>query len=153
MRKYENIFFLLLAAIGAAVFAGSMNISSLIVEPLTASAYGKMISGCFVVSCIARIIQNMVLTAKGAEDKKVTVAYPKIVFGMCIMVFVYAFGITSIGYFVSTFLFMWAMLVLLGDSRDKKQIIRMAVFSLVFCIVLYFLFQLMSVYLPKALLF
>ena len=48
---------------------------------------------------------------------------------------------------------MWAMLVLLGDSREKKQIIRMAVFSLVFCIALYFLFRVMSVYLPKALLF
>ena len=149
MRKYENLFFLVLAVIGAAIFTGSRNITALIQEPVTASSYGMLVSGAFTLTCIIRIIQNVIAAKNGKEDGKLVIAYPVIIIGMCVMIFVYAFGITAIGYFTSTFVFMWAMLVLLGGTKELKAIVKYGAFSIVFCVVLYFMFKVMSVYLPN----
>lgn len=149
LRKYENLFFLVLAAVGAAVFVGSRNIATLIEEPVTASSYGMLVSGIFTLACFIRIIQNVLAAKKGQDGGKLVIAYPKIIIGMCVMIFVYAFGITAIGYFTSTFVFMWVMLVLLGGSKEVKTIVKYGAFSVVFCVALYFMFKVMSVYLPN----
>lgn len=148
IKKGETIFFSILAAIGAAIFVGAMQTQSFIEEPVSASKYGMVVSGLLIIVSLIRIIQN-IATMKKDAGKKVTVSYPKLVVIMGVLMIVYSFGITKIGYFTSTFVLTWISLVMLSGQKQKKDIIRYAVFAVVFCLFLYLMFQLMGVYLPN----
>ena len=148
VKKGETIFFAVLTAIGMAIFYGAMQTKSFIEEPVTASKYGMVVSGLMVLVSLCRIIYNIV-TMKNDGTKKVSVEYPKLVIIMGILMIVYSFGITKIGYFTSTFVLTWISLLMLSGQKTKKDLVKYAVFSVVFCVFLYFMFQLMGVYLPN----
>lgn len=148
IKKGETIFFSILAAIGAAIFVGAMQTKSFIEEPVSASKYGMVVSGLLILVSLIRIIQNIAAMKKDA-GKKVTVSYLKLVLIMGVLMIVYSFGITKIGYFTSTFVLTWISLVILSGQKQKKDIIKYAVFAVVFCLFLYLMFQLMGVYLPN----
>lgn len=148
IKKGETIFFSILAAIGAAIFVGAMQTKSFIEEPVSASKYGMVVSGLLILVSLIRIIQNITAMKKDA-GKKVTVSYLKLVLIMGVLMIVYSFGITKIGYFTSTFVLSWISLVILSGQKQKKDIIKYAVFAVVFCLFLYLMFQLMGVYLPN----
>lgn len=148
VKKGETIFFAVLTAIGMAIFYGAMQTKSFIEEPVTASKYGMVVSGLMVLVSLIRIIYNLV-TMKNDGTKKVSVEYPKLVIIMGILMIIYSFGITKIGYFTSTFVLTWISLLMLSGQKTKKDLVKYAVFSVVFCVFLYFMFQLMGVYLPN----
>ena len=148
VKKGETIFFAVLTAIGMAIFYGAMQTKSFIEEPVTASKYGMVVSGLMVLVSLIRIIYNLV-TMKNDGTKKVSVEYPKLVIIMGILMIIYSFGITKIGYFTSTFILSWIALIMLSGQKTKKDLVKYAVFSVVFCVFLYFMFQLMGVYLPN----
>lgn len=149
MRKYENIFLLCLLAVAGLVFAGSMNVRSFLSEPVTAASYGMLVSGLFALSCVWKLIQNIREASAGKESKAIKISYPKLLIGMTVSILLYSFGITKVGYFTSTFLFLLVMLLMLSEERKAKDIGKFAVFSLIFNVALYYLFQVMSVYMPN----
>ena len=148
MKKGETIFFAVLTAIGMAIFYGAMQTSSFIEEPVTASKYGMVVSGLLIIVGLIRIIYN-IATMKKDAGKKIVVEYPKLVLIMGILMIVYSFGITKIGYFTSTFVLSWISLVMLSGNKAKKDIGKYALFSVVFCGFLYAMFQIMGVYMPN----
>ena len=148
IKKGETIFFSVLAIIGAAVFVGAMQTQSFIDEPVTASKYGMVVSGLLIAVCLIRIAQN-VLTMKKDAGAMISVTYPALVAIMGVLMIVYSFGITKIGYFTSTFVLSWIALVMLSGQKQKKDIVKYAVFSVVFCLFLFAMFQIMGVYLPN----
>lgn len=149
MRKYENIFLLCLLAVAGLVFAGSMNVKSFLPEPVTAASYGMLVSGLFALSCVWKLVLNIREVSAGKESRAIRISYPKLLIGMTASILLYSFGITKVGYFTSTFLFLLAMLLMLSEERKPKDIGKFAAFSLVFNVALYYLFQVMSVYMPN----
>jgi len=148
VKKGETIFFSILAAIGIAVFFGAMQTQAFIEEPVTASLYGMVVSGLLVAVCLIRIAQN-IMTMKKDAGAKISITYPKLVIIMGVLMIVYSFGITKIGYFTSTFVLSWISLIMLSGQKTKKDIIKYAVFAVVFCLFLFVMFQVMGVYLPN----
>lgn len=148
VKKGETIFFSILAAIGIAVFFGAMQTQAFIEEPVTASLYGMVVSGLLVAVCLIRIVQN-IMTMKKDAGAKISITYPKLVIIMGVLMIVYSFGITKIGYFTSTFVLSWISLIMLSGQKTKKDIIKYAVFAVVFCLFLFVMFQVMGVYLPN----
>jgi len=148
VKKGETIFFSILAAIGIAVFVGAMQTQAFIEEPVTASLYGMVVSGLLIAVCLIRIVQN-IMTMKKDAGKKISLTYPVLVAVMGVLMIVYSFGITKIGYFTSTFILSWISLIMLSGQKTKKDIIKYAVFAVVFCLFLFVMFQIMGVYLPN----
>ena len=148
IKKGETIFFSVLTAIGAAIFAGAMQTKSFIEEPVTAGKYGMVVSGLLILVCLIRIAQN-IMTMKKDAGKKITVSYPVLVLVMGALMIVYSFGITKIGYFTSTFILSWISLTMLSGQKTKKDIVKFAIFSVIFCLFLFLMFKVMSVYLPN----
>ena len=149
MRKYENIFLLCLLAVAGLVFAGSMNVKSFLPEPVTAASYGMLVSGLFALSCVWKLVLNIREVSAGKESRAIKISYPNLLIGMTASILLYSFGFTKVGYFTSTFLFLLAMLLMLSEERKPKDIGNFAAFSLVFNVALYYLFQVMSVYMPN----
>ena len=96
-----------------------------------------------------KLVLNIREVSAGKESRAIKISYPKLLIGMTASILLYSFGITKVGYFTSTFLFLLAMLLMLSEERKPKDIGKFAAFSLVFNVALYYLFQVMSVYMPN----
>ncbi|WP_183040972.1 tripartite tricarboxylate transporter TctB family protein [Salipaludibacillus neizhouensis] len=75
----------------------------------------------------------------------------KIYFSM-VLVFLFAYGFAYIGFFVTSFVYVFLITWLIYDLSKKKWLVSL-IFSATLNIILFFLFDLISVYLPDAWLF
>ncbi len=149
MRKVENAFALCLLAVSLAVFYGSLTVRVFVSEPLTAKTYGMIISGLLAAACITQLAKNIMKSAAKAEDKPMVIKEKLRMVIIAVMTLFYCYGINNIGYFTSTFLFLTITMIVLLDVLSWKSIVKCSAFSLVFCIALKFMFDLMLVYMPN----
>ena len=147
-RTGENIFLVLFLVVAIAIFYGSATMKIYGTEPFNGSHYGQLISGLLILTVAVRICSNFIKKPQEKEAKKVAIGNPVgllIVFAISV---IYCFGITKIGYFTSTFVFVFVMITTLADNRTFKRVLIYCLGSLAFCVLLYFMFDLMQVYMP-----
>lgn len=150
MRKLENVFFLLAFVIGAAVFCGSAHVSSFLSSTtLTAKAYGMIVSGGLVVVCAAELVRNFMRAKERVPDQRVGFSQLARMAACAATMIFYCWGITQIGYFTSTTIFLFAMLVTLASRRSWKAVGVYLVSSVAFNILLFYLFRVMKVFMPN----
>jgi len=82
--------------------------------------------------------------------KKAKLIFGSKVFQIVLLTILFGFGVSIIGYFISSFVFTSLMVMILNDW-DKKFFA--GIFGLIVTVVLYFLFDVISVYFPHTLLF
>lgn len=147
-RKAEIVFLLLLLVVSIAVFAGSLNVRIFTSEPLTARTYGCAVSVLLAATVLVQLLKDAKALRAGQQDAAITIKEPVRV-GLAVAATVaYCFGISSVGFYSTTYVFTVAMLVLLTDRRDPAHIAGYLVGGVAFCVFLYWLFQMMQVYLP-----
>jgi hypothetical protein len=86
------------------------------------------------------------------SDTKIEKKSSSKVYLSMILIFVFVLGFTYIGYYVSSFLFVFFITWLMFDW-DKKKWVTSLIFSIGLNITLYVLFNMINVYFPKTLLF
>lgn len=147
-RKTEIVFLLLLLVVSIAVFAGSLNVRIFTNEPLTARTYGCAVSVLLAATVFIQLFKDTRDLRVGEEDAAITIKEPVRV-GIAVAATVaYCLGISSIGFYSTTYVFTVVMLVLLTDKRDPAHVVGYLVGGIVFCLFLFWLFQMMQVYLP-----
>lgn len=154
MKAAEKIFLLILIVIGGLLFWGSRGMNAIYEEPLTSELYGELLSGLLIVLCLVRLIMLQAKDHKPETKEKVVVKNIKMIIIQAILAILYTIGITTIGYFVMTFIYLLIMLILLTDvAKTKKMILKFTFGSAVFTVALYALFTVFKVFLPNSLLF
>ena len=150
LHKLENVFFLLVFLSGVAIFYGSSTVSDFFSSTtLTAKTYGMIVSGCLTVASGAKLLLNLAGAVKKEKQEMISFAeVPRMVICAVAMV-VYCYGISNIGYFTCTTLFCILMLITLSGKRNPKAITLFAVCSILFNILLFYLFQVMKVFMPS----
>lgn len=98
------------------------------------------------------ILVSDVGQAEVEVDKKELKKNKKNVYITMTLVLLFAYGFTYIGFFVTSFIFVF-LFTWLMFNWSKKKILTSIIFSVSLNIVLYVLFDLISVYFPKSLLF
>jgi hypothetical protein len=151
MRKGENIFLACTILVGAVIFFGSMNVPSYEIEPLKPGMYAMIISGLLVFVCALKLFFNFKEHRANAvkDDRPVVVGHPVIIISQAVMMVVYVFGMTHIGFFTTTFFYLTITLCMLTSTKDIKGIVKYSAGSLAFTAVLYFIFDKFYVYLPN----
>jgi len=147
-KKMESLFLVFLTA-AAGVFFYMCSITKVnLPEPLTARAYGMIISGLFLFAIITRLVK--LLMTKEDDGEKFKIAEPKLIAIALVAMIVYTVGIIKIGYYVMTFAYTFLMIMLLRETRTKKAWILTAIGCLVFTLALYGVFTVFNVFLPNA---
>lgn len=157
---FENIFLALLFAIGIAIFYGNTGLRTAMVEPLSPGGYGQGVSGLLCILCLARFLWNnfrgtafaprseSARTADVVEHSFMIKEKPLIACQALLMIF-YAYGITTVGYFTSTYIYSIISILLLTDQRTWKAIAVYAVGLVGFCYLLYLCFDVFQVMMPN----
>jgi hypothetical protein len=154
MKTAEKIFLLVLIVIGSILFWGSKGMNAIYQEPLTSELYGELLSGLLIVLCFVKLIMLQIKDRKSEAKENVVVKNVRIIIIQAVLMILYTIGITTIGYFVTTFIYLLTMLMLLTDvAKTKKVIVRFAFGSAAFTVALYALFTVFKVFLPNSLLF
>lgn len=149
LRTLENVFFALGLVIGGAVFCGSANVSSFLSSTtLTARTYGMIISGALTLVCAVKLLLNLAKTARGAPSDRVKFAEIRRMAICAGLVVLYCYGINNVGYFTSTTIFLFVMLLTLTGKRSWKAAGICFVCSAAFNVLLFYLFQAMKVFMP-----
>lgn len=149
LRALENAFFVLGLATGGAVFCGSATVSSFLSSTtLTARTYGMVVSGALVLACAAKLLLNLAQAVRGAPAGRVKFAELRRMGACAGLMAMYCYGINNIGYFTSTTIFLFAMLLLLSSGRSWKKAGVCLVCSAGFNVLLFYLFQAMKVFMP-----
>lgn len=89
---------------------------------------------------------------KVESDTKIVKKGKSKVYLSMLLVLLFAYGFSYIGFFVTSFIFVFLITWLMFDW-EKKKWIRSLIFSIGLNVVLYILFSLINVYFPKSLLF
>jgi len=147
-RKAEIVFLLLLLVVSIAVFVGSLDVRIFTSEPLTARTYGCAVSVLLAATVFIQLFRDTRDLRAGKEDAAITIKEPVRVAVALAATVAYCFGISSIGFYGTTYAFTVVMLVLLTDRRDPAHIVGYLAGGVAFCMFLYWLFQMMQVYLP-----
>lgn len=150
LRKIENVFFALVFIVGILIFYGSSQVSDFLSSTtLTARVYGMFISGALMLVSAIRLILNIASAVQHKETPNVSfIELPRMLISAVTMI-VYCYGISNIGYFTSTTLFCFIMLVLLSWKITFRSIAIFLVSSILFNVLLYYLFILMKVLMPN----
>ena len=151
LRKAESYFLIFLLVV-AGVFIYTSSITKVTIkEPVTARAYGLVISSLFLLTVLTRFIS---INTKAYKDKDKSgtfkIDHPRIVLISTIAMIVYTLGIIWVGYYVMTFLYTFGMMMLLREDRTTKAWIVTAIGCLIFTVALYWVFTMFNVYLPNA---
>lgn len=149
------------------VFIASYDLPPFLFQPLGGDGYARIVSVLLVIASISwlvigvvvpwiisrktgvekQVIEEVLLDSEIREKKGKTVL-PQ----FSVIMVLYAVAVFTIGYFVSTFLFLSSTMILIVDNKREK-IVRLCLLSAIITGVLYFLFKLVRIYLPPALLF
>lgn len=150
MRALEDIFLLLTLAVGLAVFYGSMNTSSFLAgNGLTAKTYGMIIAGALTLVTAGKLVVNVAQTVRHDQGERITFQEIQRLLICAALMIVYCYGINHIGYFTSTTIFFFLMLLILNAKRSVKAALICAACSLAFSVALHYLFQVMKVMMPN----
>ncbi|SFH03086.1 Tripartite tricarboxylate transporter TctB family protein [Desulfotomaculum arcticum] len=154
MKTAEKIFLIALIIIGVTLFWGSEGMNTIFQEPLTSEVYGELLSGLLIVLCLIKLIMLQIKKQDSETKEDVAVNNMRIIIIQAVLMILYTIGITTIGYFVTTFIYLLIMLILLTDTaKTKTAIIKFTLGSAAFTAALYALFTVFNVFLPKSLLF
>ena len=154
MRKGENFFLIAAILLGLFVLLGSYNVEAYVDEPLTPSVYAVAISGLLIGCSLVRLISNLVkmkAVEGDAGTKEVTLKNPKIILSQAVMLLLYAVGMSTLGFFTSTFIYFTLSLCILCLTKDKKVMIKNIVGGLLFTVCLYFILDAFNIFLPNTL--
>lgn len=148
-EKLLLIFIMLIAAI---LFYGSSIVKVAFDESITPKMFGRVISGLLFVICCIRLVK-LFTTKDEKTEAKLVIPELKIIITQMILMVAYTIGLTTIGYYVTTFVYLFAMIVILTDNHTKKSIVTYGVGSFIFTAALYLVFTAFNVFLPNAWLF
>lgn len=169
--KTKIVVFSCAMALAVFVFISSYYLPPFFFQPLGGDEYARVVSILLFFSLVVWIItqgslknrveQNLQMGEKElteweeagkAEAGAVKKREPFVIKWFAIITILYAFSVFTIGYFVSTFVFLFiSMLLIAGDW--KKRWIFLLLITCIASIVLFFLFRIVHIYLPPALLF
>lgn len=149
----ENITLAAIAAVSILIALGNKNTTVFLDEPLTPDIYGLVLSILTTVLCILKIILNIAREKKKPSTNKVTVGNCKVVFWQIILIILYVWTALNIGYFVSSVIYAFlAFSFLYGITeikKNKKMLIQFMALAVVLMGALYYLFDLVKVFMPN----
>jgi hypothetical protein len=152
-RVLENIVLAVMLFVAVVIFYGCSIVTSFMNEALTPDVYGKLISGMLIVVIIIRLVFNTMQSIKHVPSKNLIVENKKLVFSQIALIVVYACSAMYIGYFVSSFVYSLIAFVFLCGIKEvkenKKLLVQLIVIAVGFVGVLYYLFDLVKVFLPN----
>ena len=154
MRKGENFFLVAAILLGLFVLLGSYNVEAYVDEPLTPAIYATIVSGLLIGCSAVRLIINLrkIKAAAGKMTaKEVTMGNAKIVVLQGVMMLLYVIGMSTLGFFTTTFLYFLISLVVLSATKEKKAIIQYTIATLAFTVCLYFILDAFNIFLPNTL--
>lgn len=151
LRKLENLFFILAFALGAAIFYGSSQVSSFLSSTaLSARTYGMIVSGALALAAGAKLLHSVLGAARrSTSGRAVSFSQIRRLLICAGAMVLYCYGITNVGYFTSTTLFMFAMLAALAPKRGWKAVCAYLAGSAAFNVLLFYLFRAMKVFMPN----
>ena len=161
MRKGENVFLVMAICLGLFVLFGSYNVKPYVKEPLTPAVYATAITGLLIFCSTARIISNLIKMRKDAESgepvkmKEITVENPKILIFQGVAMVLFGFGMSKVGFYTSTFLYLAISLCVLSLDRSsgwKRKLMvygKYALGSLVFTCCLSQVMKIFNIFLPN----
>ncbi len=88
--------------------------------------------------------------ASPGEDRPLVIGYPLIVLSQAVMTILFVVGMTTLGFFITTFFYLFLSICLLAKVRRLKSILVYIAGSGAFCMALYFIFNVFHIFLPKA---
>lgn len=148
-RVAENVFLLLVLVVALALFVGSLDVRVFTQEPVTAKTYGCAIALILAAVTLVQLVKNVRAQSRHEDaGGKIRIQEPAKVVAVILLTVFYCFGISNIGFYTTTYVYTLVTLLLLADRRTPPAIVAYAAGSLVFCIAIYGLFQVMKVYLP-----
>jgi len=153
---HENIFVAAVFAVGAAVFCGNTGLRYAMTEPLTPGGYGKGVAVLLCAACVARLIwinfiepANHAAQAADANKSEFQIKEKFLIISQMLLMILYAYGITKIGYFTSTYIYSFISVMLLTNSRTWKSVLIYAVGLIAFCYCLYLGYGVFKVMMPN----
>jgi hypothetical protein len=149
MKKFENTFLCLLIAFSGTMYIACSQAPSYLEEPITAANYGSFVSVLCGAACVFRLIFNLFMQTKITNNVFV-IRELKLVVAQIILTIFYTLGITNIGYFTTTFLYLNVSLIILSGRKTPKYIVMFLAFTLLFCVGLYGAFKVFQVFLPNS---
>lgn len=149
-KTAETCFLAMVILFSAVIFYGSSIVRIAFDEPITPKTYGQILSGALIVICIIRIILLQSSKSISNKDKKVTVTKWNLLRLAMLSILLYSFGISSVGYFVTTFVYLVFMILILTDNRSKKAIFKYVIGSFLFVVLLWAVFDVFNIFLPNS---
>ena len=147
-RTGESIFLAFVLLVAVAVFYGSWTVRIFTPEPITAKTYGCVISGMLAICTAIQLAKNVGKISKDPDTNVIVVDHPITLLIMLVASIFYCYGIANVGYYTCTFIYALLMIVCLAEKKDVKHILAYAAGSLVFCVFLSVLFDLIQIYMP-----
>jgi hypothetical protein len=147
-KTAETFFLAIVILFGAVIFYGSTIVRIAFDEPITPRTYGQILTGILIVVSVIRII--LLQSSKSNEDKKVTITKWNLLKLAMLAMLLYSVGISSVGYFVTTFVYLLFMILILTDDRSKKAIIKYVVGTIGFVVLLWAVFDVFNIFLPNS---
>lgn len=124
-------------------------------EMLTSRLYVVLMDICLLITLAFRALFVVAWPEKKAKPSKAdlkTFAEKKLMYILMACAVVYAFGIIEIGFYITTFIFLLGVFVML-EGVSKKSILSGVLFSLGVNGVFFLAFDWLKIYLPNGLLF
>ncbi len=158
-NRSENFFLLFLLIVGVTLLYGNTGVREAMSEPLTPGEYGRGVTMLLIILVILRfawinLVQPLMNRKAGTENdeesRKIVIRERKLVLIEMALLVLYAYGMTKVGYFTSTYLFSLISLILLTDNRSWKRIAIYAAALLVFCYLLYLGYGVFHVMMPNS---
>lgn len=153
MRRNETIILAALICFSAGCIASMAGGGALVLrdEVMPADLYSNVIAAALGAACIVRLFLLYGKNAPADAQKKVVVfTQPTVLIGAISLL--YTLGIASVGFYISTFICMFALFF--GFERwEASRAPKGLAFSLGLCVMFYVTFTYMKIYLPDAMLF
>ncbi|MCL1999814.1 MAG: tripartite tricarboxylate transporter TctB family protein [Planctomycetes bacterium] len=153
MRKNETLILVALICFSIGCIKSMLGGSSIVLrdEILPANLYSNVLAGFLIFVCIIRLVVLYGKNAVADDDKKIILFTPT-AFLIAACSIIYAIGITSIGFYISSFICLLALF--LGfENWNRAKIGTGLIFSIGLCIIFYVTFSYMKIYLPDAIFF
>ena len=164
LKKGENCFLVFLFLVGAFLFARCYNVPIFLREAVSPGLYARTVCGMLIFGCALKLTLNFIQfkrdKTKGSKNKNeaISIPHPKLIIFQASAMILYVFGMVRIGFFITTFCYVLISLIVfsagLRTSAKKRRLLTGYVLgSAGFTAVLYFLFNMLNIFLPRAMLF
>ncbi len=158
--KISNLLIILfLLGFGLFIWYGTANLTSFSFEPMGPTLYPRVLSVIIFVSALYLLLAELRAWHTNCSFQsgpfKSIFNWNKLNWrsiGFLILFFLYCASVITIGYFVSTWIFLFTSMLFITQQRREKFLI-IIIISTVIIVVMYFVFDIFKIYLPEALLF